>query len=882
VFAAMLVAAALICSSGCRLRPPLRLAGRTVPRYGHFELAFEPDRPLTDPWVTDASVLGARFECPSGRVVHVPAFRARPHAGRLRMSDLGRAAVTGLKIYVAEYEWPGRAALTVVLDDVRLVNTRTGEEKLLGDFEHGLDGWEEISCAAATVPGGVRGERALRMELELTEPPSWPGLFLDVDTKDWRRYDELRFTVRLESEGPGGPVQAEWLSADGRKVVAGGALRGALEPGRWTEAVWRLGPGRPELARVPEPAGEPAYAVRFMPAELGAYRFQLRREGHPVLEGGFECVPSELAAPLAVSRSDPAYFARADGEPWLAIGENVCWYGPGRTLDYDRWLARLANAGGNYCRIWLAPWGFQIEWDRLGRYGLKRAWELDYVLALARELNIAVMLCLDYHGSLRSLDGTWAANPYNAANGGPCARPADFFTDPEAERLYRRRLRYLVARYACYSNLLAWELFNEVELTDGYLPEPVAAWHDRTARYLRSLDPHGHLVTTSFGNAAGDDAVWSLPVMDFVQSHRYDQTDWAAEAALHVGDQRTAHGKPMLFGEFGIRHDGEQTALLDPFGVHLHNGLWGSVMAGGAGTAMTWWWDSYVDPRGLYGHFASLSRFLEGVRWDQGLRPLESCEVTFGDGEPHEADDVVFIRGQDPLWEPAPINRPHVLRLDAAGALDRPELLSRVLQGTRNHPHLHNPVSFLVDLPAAGTFWARVHGVSGRGGAALRVMVDGQARLDVRFPDRDPTAATTFDYARWYSFEIARGPHSITLVNDGPDWVEVSYAFKGRWRREEPNVRVMGLKGPRETLVWLQNRALTYPKWAGFALDPSPVEDAVLLLPELPVGRHELTVWDTWWGGELARRRIGPHERGPWELPAFTEGLALRFRRLDG
>ena len=41
--------------------------------------------------------------------------------------------------------------------------------------------------------------------------------------------------------------------------------------------------------------------------------------------------------------------------------------------------------------------------------------------------------------------------------------PAAFFTDPEAKALFKQRLRYLVARYGAYRNLLAWELFNEVQ-----------------------------------------------------------------------------------------------------------------------------------------------------------------------------------------------------------------------------------------------------------------------------------------------------------------------------------------------------------------------------------------------------------------------------------
>lgn len=102
----------------------------------------------------------------------------------------------------------------------------------------------------------------------------------------------------------------------------------------------------------------------------------------------------------------------------------------------------------NYARIWMAPWAFAVEWsDRAGRYDLKEAWRLDYVLRLAEKKGIYVMLCLVNHGQLRAGEN-WNGNPYNRARGGPLSSPEQFFTDPTAKDLFKKRLRYLVSRYA--------------------------------------------------------------------------------------------------------------------------------------------------------------------------------------------------------------------------------------------------------------------------------------------------------------------------------------------------------------------------------------------------------------------------------------------------
>jgi hypothetical protein len=85
-------------------------------------------------------------------------------------------------------------------------------------------------------------------------------------------------------------------------------------------------------------------------------------------------------------------------------------------------------------------------------------------------------------------------------------------------------------------------------------------------------------------------------------------------------------GKPCLFAEFGLvneRWGPSPLADKDAEGVHLHNGLWSAMMSGAAGTAMLWWWDSYVDPQNLYWQFRNVAAFARGVPWTTaGFEPV--------------------------------------------------------------------------------------------------------------------------------------------------------------------------------------------------------------------------------------------------------------------
>ena len=74
-----------------------------------------------------------------------------------------------------------------------------------------------------------------------------------------------------------------------------------------------------------------------------------------------------------------------------------------------------------------------------------------------------------------------------------------------------------------------------------------------------------------------------------------------------VEDVRKYSTKPVLFGEFGIQQD-----VIEPQGVHFHDGLWAGIFSGSAGTGMLWWWDTYIEPNNLYYHYKGISKFFAG------------------------------------------------------------------------------------------------------------------------------------------------------------------------------------------------------------------------------------------------------------------------------
>jgi len=457
------------------------------------------------------------------------------------------------------------------------------------------------------------------------------------------QYEKVELSLRPESRY-GNPF-------DSREVEVVGLFRTPSDkvirvPGFYCQAYRRSRDedGNESLS----PNGGPGFRIRFAWGEVGRYQYHVTvrdRQGERALGSGvFNVVRSASKGYVRRSADAAFHFQFDSGAPYFAIGENMCWPGEGGTYNYDLWMPKLAAAGGNYIRLWL-----NNEWNELGlehlplsagdgnglgRYDQAAAWRIDYLLALAERLGIKVLMCIESFNSLSTrIHPQWERCVYNRANGGPCARPGEFFTNAEAKRAFEQRLRYLVARWGYSSAVLAWEFWNEVDLVDGYDSASVAAWHQEMARHLRRIDPWAHLITTSFANTAGDPAVDGLAEMDFVQSHSYGAHDVAEQVNRWSLRKAESYGKPHYFGEFGVNVEADENAS-DPEGIHLHNGLWAAMLSGDAGTAMLWWWDCYVEPRNLYHHFAPVAAFAADIDWvKENYSPAAGADLRYAGGQ---------------------------------------------------------------------------------------------------------------------------------------------------------------------------------------------------------------------------------------------------------
>ena len=704
-------------------------------------------------------------------------------------------------------------------------------------------------------------------------------------------YEKFELAVRLQAEFSN-PFDPDDVALDAHFVTPSGTTH--LVPGFFWQGFRRERVDGSERLR---PTGEHDWRVRYCPIEAGRYRYRLvLRDGAAEVrsrEMTFEVTPRKHSGFVRLARANPYVFEHDDGSAYFAIGENVCWSGKGGTYEYDNYWAKLADHGANYARLWIGPFDLftlervargQADPAGLGRYDLGNSWRIDHVIDLAEQRGLKIMFCIDSFNSLRIHEphAIWDRCPYNAACGGPIQQPEQFFTDEAARGLFKRRLRYIVARWSYSPAILSWEFWNEVNIIEKYVSAEVAAWHREMARHLRQLDPFDHLITTSWAGHEGDPAVDGLPEMDYIQSHQYGAHDAATMMIDVCHKKRQRFRKPHYFGEFGTGTRAEGTRQ-DKDGIHLHNGLWSGVVGGAAGTAMLWWWDNYVEPLDLYRHFRPVARFVEDIPFNlAAYRPAGITAITYADPPPAPRLEDLTIHASHASWKPALQNQPTTFTVHPDGRVEPADRVTRVLHGVRNHPDLHNPATFLVDYQKPGTFVVEVTGVSGHGGAKLKVHLDDQLQIDRDFVDDDKSPETLSKYNGSYSLDVPAGKHQVRVVNDGRDWLLASYRLTGYRQRNDPGLQAWALIAEPAVahapvaILWVKNERYN---WYNHNQDEPlrTIPATVLYLEDLADGSYELQWWDTYAGKVTSTTKVTAKDgRLRVPVPSLSKDLAAK------
>jgi len=460
------------------------------------------------------------------------------------------------------------------------------------------------------------------------------------------RFDRFEITFQLNRsfENVFDPAQVD---VQGAFTAPSGARQ--TIPGFYYQEFINSEDGSEELLT---PMGQGCWKIRFAPVEVGTHTFTVKiKAGDDELETAprtFIAAPSDDPGYVRISKKDYRCYEFDNGDMFYPIGHNFRSPNDPRcakvlgipvppdrgTYAYENVFPKMSAAGENFAEVWMCSWWLDIEWvsawkhyQGLGDYNLATAWKLDRVLKLARDNGLRIHLVIDNHGKISTwCDPEWKVSPYNKDNGGFLGNPEQFFTDSRAKDLYKRKMRYIIARWGYDTTIAGIELWSELDLTGlgtNFQRHPVkTSWHREMTDYIKSIDPWKHILTTHYSTnyTRIDPSVVSLPNIDYVAVDAYRQGNDGRSIAHLIAE--TYHHckqwpKPQFVTEYGGSPLGNSRQKLES---DLHSGIWAGYMLPMVGTPLLWWFDFIdrgyrgqgIEGDGLYGHFRALANYAEG------------------------------------------------------------------------------------------------------------------------------------------------------------------------------------------------------------------------------------------------------------------------------
>lgn len=128
---------------------------------------------------------------------------------------------------------------------------------------------------------------------------------------------------------------------------------------------------------------------------------------------------------------------------------------------------------------------------------------------------------------------------------------------------------------------------NQVDITEGYNSTAQHQWNSEMAKYLKSIDHYGHMITTSMCCHKPDPAVYSIPELDHVAYHSCECLpgpapllpsggSFARLTWFHLFTDGTHDNKDMVnnnvYWPNAISQEFNKPAYLGEFGVSLPGG----------------------------------------------------------------------------------------------------------------------------------------------------------------------------------------------------------------------------------------------------------------------------------------------------------------------
>jgi Domain of unknown function (DUF5060) len=616
--------------------------------------------------------------------------------------------------------------------------------------------------------------------------------------------------------------------------------------------------------------GQAAWHVRFSPSQPGNWSYKVEARDstslHAITQGQFTVAPSKRPGFIRIGKNH-RYFGYENGAAYFPVGSNLgwSWSGANGTLGYQNWLKKLHEVGANYARLYIdVPWFIGLDWQTpYGDYTASQedAWRLDTILQTAEEQGIALQIVLLWSQGFTTFTGLpvnppanpprpdmkadWSDNPYNFMRGGPFNAPSLFFATDQGRALFKRSLRHIIARWGYSTSVFAWEVIDQLDRVAPTSPDVTSDWLRDAANYLRLNDPYKHLITAGVRDASRA-TLLDRAVLDFREVRYYQRrpiepaVDQVSGALNTLSPLLSNADRPVLMTEFSLNPWFEPAAD-DPSGIHIRQTMWAAALSGSAGSAASWWWDTYLFPQNLTSIFGPLAAFTKGIPWNTGdLVPVSVSLL----GDATLDYQPLRIAGYNGTFGTA--RAPDITyRVTTDGVVPSITNASAFLYGVTYSTQFSQPHKYIITPPTDTKLTVFVRRVSERAPAKLVIIIDGKTVGEMGLSPRSEPASLTVP--------ISAGDHTVVLDNLGDDFLQIDAIEIAQYITP---VRTVALADRTQGifLAWLQHRDYTWQN-AAKNVNVKPVTVG-LRVNGMPPGMYRLELWDPISGNVLGQEDV--------------------------
>lgn len=483
----------------------------------------------------------------------------------------------------------------------------------------------------------------------------------------------------------------------------------------------------------------------------------------------------------------------------------------------------------------------------LGYYNQMLAATFDRVFELAESSGLRIMLTLEDNNEQQP-DGqldSWEWNPYNRANGGFCMKPSDYFKTPEVRSAYKKRLRYILARWGYSTSLWALNGWNDYQQ-----PNP------EILNFLKEMRDHVHATVGGW-----------RPILYGANFK------WQANEICDYAQSATPLPKPDVVQECHYTDDARQ------FRRELRGELW-QGFANGLGAIMVW--DHVkVDNTGAWAEFTNLLAFARDIPLNKKI--WKPCAASVISTQPVSQTALTRIiaasfYGDVPDWGvKAPRNEFAINTTENNQWL---EGASRTLWGNNaSRTPWRNPPTFNINLPTPGKLLIRLTEIGG-GTSTLAARVNDSEVKRATFQNGRRNLAP---HEQWVEVPLPAGPNRISLdnVQKGSDWLRVgNYYFTFEAPDASGLINLRGQSSGSEAFLYVQNQTFGHLYEQVLKHKPFPMENVMVAVNGLEPGHYLIVLFDPGRGtstGELTAVCSGG--KLVFTLPRLEHDLAVKLQR---